>query len=356
MSSKTRSSIRVPAFQPHKPVVSAEQAQKTAEAIPWPHGVTHAPATQDAEAPAPSAVSPAKVGARQLSPGELVDVPLERIRSNPRNPRVLYPAESIDTMAQSLLKHGQQTPAIGYVEDDLVVLIAGETRLRGARAAGLSTLCVHLRPKPQTLRELYELSRVENCDRNNQTVLDDAVRWTELLADGTYPSATELAIALGIDKGHVSRVLSLAQLPQKLMLLITPYPDLVTMRALNAIREYWEAAGDERQVIDLIHEAGKEGWGYRQIQARRESLTAQKPGSRPRATRHPLQHLGTRGEIKAFAKTGRVEISLKGLAPEQIDHLAETLVAQVKGYLLEHVSAIEAAPAGTATSTATPTG
>jgi ParB family chromosome partitioning protein len=334
--------------------VTAEQAQKTAEAIPWPHGVMHAPAGQDAEATNPSAVAPTKVGARQLFPGDLVDVPLERIRSNPRNPRVLYPAESIDAMAQSLLKHGQQTPALGYVEDDLVFLIAGETRLRGARAAGLSTLCVHLRPKPQTQRELYELSRVENCDRNNQTVLDDAIRWTELLGDGTYQSATELAIALGLDKGHVSRVLSLAELPQKLMLLITPYPDLVTMRTLNAIREYWETSGDERQVIDLIHEAGKEGWGYRQIQTRREALTAQKAGSRPRALRHPLQHLGARGEIKSFAKRGRVEISLKGLAPEQIDQLAETLVTQVKSYLLEHVTADEAPPAGAAESTAAP--
>ncbi|MCA3788853.1 ParB N-terminal domain-containing protein, partial [Burkholderia sp.] len=73
--------------------------------------------------------------------GQVYDVPIGKIRSNPFNPRVVYTASAVSEMAASLVARGQGMSAIGYANGEgEVVLIEGETRLRGARAAGLSTL------------------------------------------------------------------------------------------------------------------------------------------------------------------------------------------------------------------------
>ncbi len=67
--------------------------------------------------------------------GQTYDVPLGKIKSNPLNPRFVYNNAAIDQMATSLSRMGQITPATGFVEESgEVVLIEGETRLRGCRA------------------------------------------------------------------------------------------------------------------------------------------------------------------------------------------------------------------------------
>ena len=86
--------------------------------------------------------------------GQVYEVPLERIRSNPVNPRAVYTPQSVDDMAVSLRESGQHVAATGFVDASDVVLIEGETRLRGARLAGLKTLRVEIKKQPESELEL----------------------------------------------------------------------------------------------------------------------------------------------------------------------------------------------------------
>ncbi|RFP09216.1 ParB/RepB/Spo0J family partition protein [Duganella sp. BJB488] len=260
------------------------------------------------------------------TPGQIVHAPLSRIKSNPFNPRAVYTSAAVDELAISMQTHGQRVAALGYLDDDgYVVLIEGETRFRGARAAGIESLRIELRPKPESDRELYEMARAANVERRDQTPLDDAIRWKELLARKVYPTQSALAKALTLGEDHVSRILSLAQLPQKVIMSCSESPELLTVKMLNAIREFWEQQGDE-PTIDLIREAAKEGLGYRDVASRRKAA-AKGPVKRPRSTREAFVFHGAKGEFKSFEDGGRIELAIKGLTPERAEEITAKIMA-----------------------------
>ncbi|MCA7941716.1 ParB/RepB/Spo0J family partition protein [Burkholderia cepacia] len=258
--------------------------------------------------------------------GQVYDVPIGKIRSNPFNPRVVYTASAVSEMAASLVARGQGMSAIGYANGEgEVVLIEGETRLRGARAAGLPTLRLEIRPKPASDRELYEEARAANVERRDQSPLDDAIKWKELIGKKIYPTQAALAKALNLGEDHVSRTMSLAQLPSKVVHAVAEYPELLSLKMLNAIREFWEVKGEE-ETLALISEAAKSGLGYRDVAARRKAA-AKGTVKRPRSTREQLTFRGAKGEFKSFEEDGRIELKLKGLAPDVALEISEKILA-----------------------------
>ena len=258
--------------------------------------------------------------------GVLYDIPLGALKSNPVNPRAVYTAAAVDEMGTSLSTSGQRIAATAYVGDQgEPILIEGETRLRGARAAGLPTLRVEIRPRPESERELYEEARAANVERREQTPLDDAIRWKELLAKKVYPTQAAIAKAMKLGEDHVSRTLSLATLPTRIVHACAEHPALLTHQMLNAIREFWEVKASEDETIELVFEVAKTGMGYRDVIARRKSA-AKGPVKRPRSSREALTFKGAKGEFKTFEEDGRIEFVLKGLSAAD----AEEIGAKIK--------------------------
>jgi len=258
--------------------------------------------------------------------GNVYDVPVGLVKSNPFNPRAVYTNTAVDDMSKSLKSTGQRISATAYVDDQGgVTLIEGETRLRGARSAGLPTLRIEFRPHPTSDRSLYEEARAANVERRDQTPLDDAIKWKELLAKKVYPTQVALAKALELSEDHVSRTLALANLPNRVIHTVAENTELLNHKMLNAIREYWEVLGDE-STLELILEVAKNGLGYRDVTSRRKA--AEKgPVKRPRSTREVLRYHGAKGELKTFEEEGRMEFTLKGLTPEVAQELTTKLMA-----------------------------
>jgi len=312
-------------------LISAEQAASTAPIVGDPRIVTASPIAVS------TTVDPHSLhlASRQASPisaintyecGRIYDVPLGLIKSNPFNPRVFYPASAVDDMAQSLITSGQNISATGYIDDTgAVVLIEGETRLRGARGAGLSTLRIEIQQRPESDRLLYEKARAANVERRDQTPLDDALKWKDLLSTGLYPSQVALAKALNLNEAHISRTLGLAMLPRRVIDTVIELPDLQTLKMLNALREYWEVAGDDK-TIELIIEISKTGMGFRDVDARRQAAT-KGTVNRTRSLKIPLSFGGGKGELRTFEKDGRIELSLKGLKDEEKKELRSKIIA-----------------------------
>jgi ParB family chromosome partitioning protein len=276
----------------------------------------------------------AKVGSSQdrvaatahYTVGHIYDVPVGLVKSNPFNPRAVYTSTAVDAMSESLKTTGQRISATAYIDDKGgITLIEGETRLRGARSAGLPSLRIEIRPRPNSDRSLYEEARAANVERRDQTPLDDALKWKELLARKIYPTQVALAKALGLSEDYVSRTLSLANLSTRVIHTVAENTELLNHKMLNAIREYWELQGDE-STLELILEVVKNGLGYRDVTARRKA--AEKgPVKRPRSTREQLRYRGAKGELKTFEEEGRMEFTLKGLTPEVAQDLTAKLMA-----------------------------
>ena len=282
---------------------------------------------------APPAVEIARLGSSQDRPpasvhysvGSIHEVPVGLVKSNPFNPRAVYTSTAVDAMSESLKTTGQRISATAYLDEHGgVTLIEGETRLRGARSAGLPTLRIEFRPRPTSDRSLYEEARAANVERRDQTPLDDAIKWKELLGKKVYPTQVALSKALNLSEDHVSRTLALANLSNRVIHAVAENPELLTHKMLNAIREYWEILGDE-STLELILEVAKNGLGYRDVTSRRKA--AEKgPVKRPRSTREVLRYRGAKGELKTFEEEGRMEFTLKGLTPEVAQELTAKLL------------------------------
>lgn len=281
----------------------------------------------------PEGTEAIKVGSSQDHPkaagqyvvGNVYDVPVGLLKSNPFNPRAVYTSTAVDVMSESLRTTGQRISVTAYIDEQgVVTLIEGETRLRGARSAGLPSLRVEFRPRPASDRSLYEEARAANVERRDQTPLDDAIKWKELLAKKIYPTQVALAKALDLSEDHVSRTLALANLSSRVIHTVAENTELLNHKMLNAIREYWDVLGDER-TLELILEVAKNGLGYRDVTSRRKA--AEKgPVKRPRSTREVLRYRGAKGELKTFEEEGRMEFTLKGLTPEVAQELATKLL------------------------------
>lgn len=256
--------------------------------------------------------------------GTVHEVPLEWIKPNPVNPRAIYTAGAVEEMAQSLRQHGQRISATGYVEGNHVVLIEGQTRYKGCEAAGLPTLRVEIKERPASIRQLYEEARAVNVERHNQTPLDDALRWTELLERGVYPDQKSLAAALDIDTGDVSRTLSLARMSSSVMQAIAEVPSLHSLRMLSALRRYEELCGSDDDTMRLLLEVKAQGLGYREVERRCKEF-GRDPVKRPRAYKQVVEFRGVRGELRTVESEGRLELSLKGLKADDIQRLQERL-------------------------------
>ena len=116
-------------------------------------------------------------GATEAAPHE---IPIDRVRRNPHQPRVDFDDEGLAELSASIAAHGVLQPIIVRgAADGGYELIAGERRLRAARAAGLTQIPAVVRDS--TPNELLELALVENLQRSDLNAIEEAGAYRELI-------------------------------------------------------------------------------------------------------------------------------------------------------------------------------
>ncbi|HET8743626.1 MAG TPA: ParB/RepB/Spo0J family partition protein [Gaiella sp.] len=155
------------------------------------------------------------VGGAERAAPELVELPLDAIHSNPRQPRRRFEPEATTGLASSLRLQGvlqpvvvRPRPAGGYE------LIAGERRWRAAREAGLETLPAIVRETDD--RETLLLSLVENVAREDLSPVEEARAYATLV-DEFELSLGDVAERVGRSKAGVSNRLRLLELPEEVL-------------------------------------------------------------------------------------------------------------------------------------------
>ncbi|MHB1837341.1 MAG: ParB N-terminal domain-containing protein [Solirubrobacteraceae bacterium] len=106
------------------------------------------------------------------SAGRLRDIPLDRIRPNPKQPRRHFDEEPLVALADSIRERGVLQPVIVRpLEPKGYELIAGERRWRASRMAGLSTIPALVDDAADDIVSL-ELALIENIARAELTVIE----------------------------------------------------------------------------------------------------------------------------------------------------------------------------------------
>jgi ParB family chromosome partitioning protein len=183
-----------------------------------------------------------------LEAAELTHLPVDQIDPNPFQPRRIFDADEIASLADSLRQHGMLQPILVRTAGDRFQVIAGERRLRAAVEA-------HLAEVPARVLELddqrvNELAIVENLQRKDLNAIEKAQAFRRYL-DSYGGTQEELAGRLGIDRSTLSNLLRLLDLPEELQHAVVS--DQISpghARALLAIENPEEQAAACRRVID----------------------------------------------------------------------------------------------------------
>jgi ParB family transcriptional regulator, chromosome partitioning protein len=148
-------------------------------------------------------------------PSELLEIPVDAIHPNPKQPRRRFEAEAASGLAESVRRQGVIQPllvrprGIGGYE-----IVAGERRWRAAREAGRASVPAVVRAVDD--RETLLLGLVENVAREQLTPIEEA-RAYAVLIDEFGLSLGDVADRVGRSKPSVSNRMRLLELPDDVL-------------------------------------------------------------------------------------------------------------------------------------------
>ncbi|MGH2654135.1 MAG: ParB/RepB/Spo0J family partition protein [Actinomycetota bacterium] len=140
----------------------------------------------------------------------LIEVPVNAVSPNPRQPRQGFDEESLHALGRSIREVGVLQPIVVRVLNGGYELVAGERRLRAAKMAGLATIPAVVRTTDDT--ESLREALIENIHRQDLGALEQAAAFQELQDDLGVTQET-LAERLGHSRSHVANTIRLLQLP-----------------------------------------------------------------------------------------------------------------------------------------------
>lgn len=254
----------------------------------------------------------------------LLEIDLDRISPNPRQPRTLMKEDALAELADSIRQHGILEPLIVTRSGSGYTLVAGERRWRAARLAGLRTVPVVV--KDTSPQQLLELALVENIQRQDLGPLEEAAAYRQLLEEHGL-TQEEVARRVGKSRSTVANSLRLLNLPPE---------------AKAALEEGRITEGHARtllslptteQQLALLASMLAAGVTVREAEeaARRGSAREQSPGHRKSVEVADLENrlreaLRTKVELHRGRKGGRVVIHF--YSDEELEGIFQVLTGE----------------------------
>jgi len=166
-----------------------------------------------------SALIPGAPESEMVHSGGLLDVPVNAITPNPKQPRTNFDDEALAGLAASIREVGILQPLVVRRTDDArFELIAGERRLRAAKAAGLAVVPVVLRDSDDA--DLLRDALIENIHREDLNPIEQAEAFKALLGELGLKQE-ELADRVGVSRSHIANTIRLLGLPLDVQQLLT---------------------------------------------------------------------------------------------------------------------------------------
>lgn len=129
--------------------------------------------------------------------GELVWLKVEELKTNPQQPRSSFNDKQQEELTESIRNHGILQPILVRFNNFEYELIAGERRLRAARAAGLEVIPAFVRDVDD--QNSFEQAIVENLQRDNLNAIEEATAFQRLIDEFGY---TQQQVSERVGKGR----------------------------------------------------------------------------------------------------------------------------------------------------------
>ena len=142
---------------------------------------------------------------------DILEIPVDEIRSNPHQPREYFDEESLKELSESIKEHGLIEPIIVKNSIKGYDLVAGERRTKAARLAGLTKIPAIIRDF--TDQQMMEIALIENIQREDLSPIEEATAYKNYI-DATGLTQEEVANKFGKSRSYITNLLGLLSLPK----------------------------------------------------------------------------------------------------------------------------------------------
>lgn len=259
-----------------------------------------------------------------LSSGKtLSHIPVSAIKPNPFQPRKHFDPEAIQSLADSIAKHGLAQPILVRRKEGYYELIAGERRYRACIMAKVDIIPAIVREASD--EESLKLALIENMERRDLNPIEEA-RAYERLGNEFKMTHQEIAAVVGKSRSAISNTLRLLHLPEPIQqALIDGQVSGGHARALLSLK-------DENEMIAQLEKLLTEGGNVRQLEEQVSRATAASKKNKRAPGQIGLfqqmeeelsQQYQSRFRIKGTPSSGTIEIKFS--SKEQLEKLYELL-------------------------------
>jgi ParB family chromosome partitioning protein len=264
--------------------------------------------------------------------GVPLEVPVDKIRPNPWQPRASMDEHQLQELAQSIRTHGVMQPLVVTAadEDGMYTLIAGERRWRASQLSGMTTVPVVI--KDVTPQAMLELAIVENVVRADLSALEEAHAYKQLIEDFGLTQA-DVAERVGRSRVSITNTLRLLNSPERVQRALAG--NQITEGHARALLGLASVA-DQLAVLDIVLERGL---SVRQTEdlvrkwlagvANRKEREPQAPDPEQVRIESRLRDaLGTKVAVTRDRTAPRGTITIEYYSDEQLQALYDRLVGE----------------------------
>lgn len=164
----------------------------------------------------------------------LSEIALDKIMSNPNQPRREFDEEALQELANSIREVGIITPiTLRQMPDGNYQIIAGERRWRASKMAGQTSIPAYIRTVED--ENVMEMALVENIQREDLNAIEIALAYQHL-AETAGMTQEKISERVGKSRAAVTNYMRLLKLPAQIqMALKNKEMDMGHARALLAL-------------------------------------------------------------------------------------------------------------------------
>jgi ParB family chromosome partitioning protein len=253
----------------------------------------------------------------------LVKLRVDKIKSNPYQPRTRVDEEKLSELSASVKEKGIIQPVVVRQVGEEFELVAGQRRLLAAKRLGWEEIPAVIAGK-LSKEDMLELSLIENLQREDLNPIDTAKGYKRLLEECQLTQA-EVAQRIGKDRSSVANTMRILGLPEEVRKLIGE-----GKLSEGHARAILSLSGEKEQIA-LSRRVVNEGLSVRKT----EDLA--QPGSKTRISRKRARtspeffqieeklkhHFGTSVKVLGKGKGGKIEIEF--YSEEDLSRILELL-------------------------------
>lgn len=248
-------------------------------------------------------------------------IEMEKIETNPFQPRREFDPEALKELAGSIREHGVLQPILvtkREIETPLGMevkyqLIAGERRWRASQLAGLTQIPAVIRRGIPDDRIKLELALIENVQRENLNAIERAKAFKQLI-DEFKLVQREVALRVGKSREMVANTLRLLSLPQDIQEAI--HQERITEGHARAILMAGEDATKQYEVYQAVL---NDRLSVREAESKARQVSGKTltPRKRPAQVQDPelrqwqdrlQERLGTKVQLQRMGERGKIVV------------------------------------------------